>query len=333
MKRRDLLLGAGATIITGRASAAQDTFPDRPITITNGYGPGGSTDIAARLMIEQMPPNLGGNARLVVENRAGASGTLASAWMTRQPPDGYSLLISESSSFAIWPSMHESGTPYRPLQDFTWVATICTAPMVLLVKPDFPARNASEAFEVLRSDRSAQLDYSSSGAGSIPHIAAEMLKYALGKGALSQNIPYRGGAAAVLSIAKGETAWGVASLGSAAGQMQGNLVRPLAVTGATRFPTFPDVPTFAEVGLRDMELDIFYLLSGPAGLPAEIYARLNRASVAALTHPQTRERFLGAGMQAWNAENTPESARRVVEAELARFRSIGERTGIKITGG
>jgi tripartite-type tricarboxylate transporter receptor subunit TctC len=178
VRRGDLLLGASATIIAGSASAAQDTFPDRPITITNGYGPGGSTDIATRLMIEQMPPSLGGNARFIVENRAGASGTLASAWMTRQPPDGYSLLISESSSFAIWPSMHESGTPYRPLQDFTWIATICTAPLVLLVKSDFPARNASEAFEVLRSDRSAHLDYSSSGAGSIPHIAAEMLKFA-----------------------------------------------------------------------------------------------------------------------------------------------------------
>lgn len=333
MRRRDLLLGAGAAIIASRASAAPDTFPDRPITITNGYGPGGSTDIAARLMIEQMPPGLGGNARLIVENRAGASGTLASAWLTRQPADGYSLLISESSSFAIWPSMHESGTPYRPLQDFTWISTICTAPMVLLVKPDFPARTASEVFEVLRSERSAQLDYSSSGAGSIPHIAAEMLKYALGKGARSQNIPYRGGAAAVLSIAKGETAWGVASLGSAAGQMQGNLVRPLAVTGTARFPAFPDVPTFTEVGLKGMELDIFYLLSGPPGLPPEISARLNKASAAALTHPQTRERFLNAGMQAWGAENTPDSARKIVETELARFKEIGERTGIKITGG
>jgi tripartite-type tricarboxylate transporter receptor subunit TctC len=160
-----------------------------------------------------------------------------------------------------------------------------------------------------------------------------MLKYALGKGAQSRNIPYRGGAAAVLSIAKGETTWGVASLGSAAGQMQGSLVRPLAMTSAARFPAFPDVPTFAEVGLWDMEIDIFYLLSGPAGLPPEINSRLNQASVAALTHPQTRERFLGAGMQAWNAENTPESTRRIVETELARFKSIGERTGIKITGG
>ena len=159
-----------------------------------------------------------------------------------------------------------------------------------------------------------------------------MLKHTLGKTARSQHIPYRGGAPAVLSVAKGETVWGVASLGSAAGQMQGNLVRPLAVTSAQRFPSFPDIPTFDELGLKDMELNIFYLLHGPAGLPAEITARLNKSSVVALTHGQTRERFVNAGMQAWNGQNTPESSRVIVETELKRFAAIGERTGIKISG-
>lgn len=332
MKRRDVLLGAGAALLTATASRAQDGYPDRPITICNGYGPGGSTDVAARLMIDQMAPGLGTNARLIVENRAGASGTVASTWLARQPADGYSLMISESSSFAIWPSMHESGTRYRPLADFTWISTICTAPMVFIVKPDFPAQKAQDAFNILRSEQSASLDYSSSGQGSIPHIAAEMLKHALGKAVRSQHIPYRGGAPAVLSVAKGETAWGVASLGSAAGQMQGNLVRPLAVTSAERFPAFPDVPTFTELGLKDMELSIFYLLHGPAGLSADLTARLNRSSVVALTHGQTRERFVNAGMQAWDGPNTPESSRDIVESELKRFAAIGERTGIKISG-
>lgn len=330
MRRRDWLLGAGAAMFAARSAWAQ-TFPDRPITIANGYGPGGSTDIAARLLIDQMGPALGAGARLIVENHPGASGTLANNWLVRQPADGYSLLISESSSFAIWPSMHESGTRYRPLEDFTWISTICTAPMVLIVSPDFPARDAAEAFSVLRSERSEKLDYSSSGPGSIPHIAAEMLKLALG-GVKSHHIPYRGGAPAVLSVAKGETAWGVASLGSAAGQMQGNLVRALAVTSAARFPAFPNVPTFAEVGLKDMEVDIFYLLHAPLGLPRDVTERLNKSSAAALAHQATRERFVTAGMQAWNGPNTPESTRAVVDAELKRFRAIGERTGIKISG-
>ena len=333
MRRRDWLLGAGAALLAGRTACAQDTFPNRPITITNGYGPGGSTDIAARLMIEQMSPNLAANARLIVGEPRRRQRHHRKRLDDAAAPDGYSLLISESSSFAIWPSMHEGGTSYRPLLDFTWISTICTAPMVLLVKPDFPARKASEVFDVLRSSRSAELDYSSSGAGSIPHIAAEMLEHALGMESRSQHIPYRGGAAAVLSIAKGETAWGVALLGSAAGQMQGNLVRPLAITSAERFPSFPDIPTFAELGLQNMELNIFYLLHGPASLPDDITTRLHRASVASLMHPQTRDRFVAAGMQAWDGQNTPLSTRGIVETEIERFKSIGERTGIKITGG
>lgn len=331
MRRRDLLLGATAAALTGLPARAQ-AFPDHAITITNGYGPGGSTDIAARLLIDQMATALGPTARMIVENKPGASGTIASTWMTRQPPDGYSLLISESSSFAIWPSMHEAGTKYKPLEDFTWVSTICTAPMVLIVSPDFPAKTAQEAFAVLRSEQSEKLDYSSSGAGSIPHIGCEMLKNVLGPGAKSHHIPYRGGAPAVLSIAKGETKWGVASLGSAAGQMQGNLVRPLAVTSAQRFPAFPDVPTFAEVGLKDMEVDILYLLHAPAGLPADIAGKLNRAAAAALADKATQERFINAGMTAWTGTNTPESTRGIVDTELKRFKTIGEKTGIKITG-
>ena len=112
----------------------------------------------------------------------------------------------------------------------------------------------------------------------------------------------------------------------------GNLVRPIAVTSARRFPAFPDVPTFTELGLKDMELEIYYLLHGPAGLPAEVTARLNKASAAALTHAQTRERFVTAGMEAWNGPNTPDAAKNVVATELKRFTTIGERTGIKITG-
>jgi len=330
MRRRDILIGAGATMFAGPAFA--QTYPDRPITITNGYGPGGSTDIAARLLMDQMAPALNPNARMIIENKPGASGTIASTWMVRQPADGYSLMISESSSFAIWPAMHESGTKYKPLEDFAWISAVCTAPLVLIVSKEFPAKDAKEAFEVLRSERSQKLDYSSSGPGSIPHIAAEMLKYALGKGALSQHIPYRGGAPAVLSVAKNETAWGVASLGSAAGQIQGDLLRALAVTSAKRFPAFPDVPTFTELGMKEMELAIFYLLHAPAGLSRDITERLGKSAASALAHAPTQEKFIGAGMEAWTGANTPDSARGIVQTELNRFKAVGERTGIKIAG-
>ena len=279
-----------------------------------------------------MSKRLGANARVIVENRPGASGTVACDWLKRQAADGYTMLLSESSSFAIWPAMHAEGTKYDPLADFDWVSTTCTAPLVFIVSPGFPARDLKEALDVLRGPRSEGLEYSSSGSGSIPHIAAELLRHAVGSGNASRHIPYRGGAPAVLSVSKGETAWGVASLGSAAGLMQGGLVRPLALTGAKRFPSFPDVPTFTEAGLPEMELDIFYLVHAPAGLPAPIRKALSEAAAGGLDEGVARDRFLTAGMRAWEGENTPETTRRIVETELKRFREISARTGIRIAG-
>lgn len=331
MRRRDCLLTLASTPLwTGAARAA--AFPERPVTLVNGYPPGGSTDVSARLVSDGMSRRLGANARVIVENRPGASGTVACDWLRRQPADGYTMLLSESSSFAIWPAMHAEGTKYDPLADFDWVSTTCTAPLVFIVSPDFPAANLKEALDILRGPRSDGLDYSSSGQGSIPHIAAELLRNAVGAGNRSRHIPYRGGAPAVLSVSKGETAWGVASLGSAAGLMGGGLVRPLAVTSARRFPTFPDVPTFTEAGLREMELDIFYLVHAPRGLPAPLLKTLSEAAAPSLTEGVVRERFLTAGMQAWEGDNTPETTRRIVETELKRFAEISARTGIRIAG-
>jgi tripartite-type tricarboxylate transporter receptor subunit TctC len=334
MDRRQTLLGLLASGALGaRGAAAQEAFPQRPITLANGYPPGGSTDVAARLLADAAAGHLGAGAKMIIENRPGASGTVAADWLQRQSADGYTLLLSESSSFAIWPSMHVTGTRYRPLEDFTWVAMVCTAPMVLIVSPEFPAKTVAEALDVLKSPRSDDLAYSSSGAGSIPHIGAELLVHTLGAGAKSRHIPYRGGAPAVLAVAKNETAWGVASLGSAAGLMEGGLVRPLAVTSPTRFPTFPDVPTFAEGGLPEMTLEIFYLVHAPTGVPASVLDKLNAACAAGLTNATLREKFLKAGMRAWEGPNTPGTTRKIVEDELSRFKRVSERTGIKIQGG
>jgi tripartite-type tricarboxylate transporter receptor subunit TctC len=328
VNRREYLVGMGLLPLAS-ARAAADTYPSRVITIANGYPPGGSTDVSARLMGDAISSHVTG-AKTVIETRAGASGTVASEWLRRQPADGYTLMLSESSSFAIWPSMHVSGTRYNPLADFTWISTVCTAPMVLIVSPDFPAKTLPEALQVLRSPHSEELSYSSSGAGSIPHIGAELLRSTLG--AKSQHVPYRGGAPAVLSIGKNETAWGVASLGSAAGLITGGMVRPLAVTSPTRFPSFPDIPTFTEAGMPEMELNIYYLLHAPAGVSPAIIETLNRACVAGLKQPGLREKFQVAGMQAWEGANTPEATRKVVEDELKRFKLVSERTGIKILG-
>lgn len=329
MDRRRLLAGFGlAPFVSEAASAA---FPDRPITLVSGYAPGGSTDIAARLVAEAVSGPLGPGARVVVENRPGASGTVACEWLRRQAPDGYTLLLSESSSFAIWPAMHAEGTKYDPLRDFSWVAAVCTSPLVLIVSPDFPAKTLADAMEVLRSSRSESLDYSSSGVGSIPHISAELVRQVLGAGNRSRHVPYRGGGPAALSVSKSETAWSVSTLGSTAGMIQGGLVRALAMTSPKRFAAFPDVPTFSESGYRDIELDVFYLVHAPPALPEDVSRTLGSAMAAGLQTPVIRDRLLQAGMQAWSGTNTSASTRGLVEGELARFKEIARRTGLRIT--
>ena len=328
MDRRACMIGLAAAGLSA-TRAFGSTFPSRSPILSNGYPAGGSTDVASRLIIEGMAEELDGY-RMVVENRPGASGTVAATWLTRQQPDGYSLLLSESSSFAIWPTMHQTGVKYDPIRDFDWVATVCTAPMVLIVSPKFPAKTAREAIELLRSPASAELNYSSSGVGSIPHIGCELMRALAGSGNQSRHVPYRGGAPAVLSVSTGETAWGVASLGSATGLLDGGALRGLAVTSPKRFPLFPDIPTFRELGMPEMELNIYYLIHAPARLPPEVLAKLNRAGAASLKRQDTRDRFLKAGMEAWEGPNTPESTREIVVAENARFRAIGERTGLKI---
>jgi tripartite-type tricarboxylate transporter receptor subunit TctC len=331
MNRRDLLRGLALAPLAAPAVLAAAPYPERAVSIINGYAPGGSTDVSARLVAQALSTGLGGSS-FIVENRPGASGTLASDWLRRQPADGYTLMLSESSSFAIWPSMHVDGTRYRPVEDFTWISTVCTSPMVLIVSPDFPASTLKEALAVLASPRSEALSFSSSGAGSIPHIGAELLRHMLGPGAKSPHIPYRGGAPAVLSVGKNETAWGVASLGSAAGLIEGKMVRALAVTSPSRFSQFPDVPTFVESGLPEMELNIYYLLHAPAGLPRPVIEQLNTAAAKGILDPELKRRFVGAGMEAWSGPNAPDAALRLVEAELKRFKQIAERTGIRISG-
>ena len=328
MDRRACMIGLAAASLSA-TRAFGSTFPSRSPILSNGYPAGGSTDVASRLIIEGMAEELDGY-RMVVENRPGASGTVAATWLTRQQPDGYSLLLSESSSFAIWPAMHETGVKYDPIRDFDWVATVCTAPMVLIVSPNFPAKTAKEAIKLLRSPASAALNYSSSGVGSIPHIGCELLRTLAGSENQSRHVPYRGGAPAVLSVSTGETAWGVASLGSATGLLDGGALRGLAVTSPKRFPLFPDIPTFRELGMPEMELNIYYLIHAPARLQPEVLAKLNRAGAASLKRQDTRDRFLKAGMEVWEGANTPESTREIVVAENARFRAIGQRTGLKI---
>lgn len=327
---RRALLAAPALPFLASPAAAQD-LTSRPVTLVVGYAPGGSTDITSRLIADRMGPALGPGGRVVVENRPGASGLIASEWLKRQPTDGTILMLNEASSHALAPHAVAGGTRYDPINDFTHVAIVGTGPLILIGSPQFPARTAQEAVAHLRNGNNPdRLPFASSGVGSMPHLAGEMIAASLGLGGRFPHVAYRSGGQMVESIARGETAWGVAILASAAAQVRDNRVRGFAVTGIDRFPSFPDIPTLAESGIPGFDLANWFAIIGPRGMPDPVVGALNRAVRTAIAEPQLRDRLLVAGVAPWTRDNTPAATRAFYQAESDKFRDIVAQTGIRL---
>lgn len=329
---RRILSALLALLMAPAAIPAAWAFPDHPISLVTGFAPGGSTDIAARLLAERLGANLsplgGPQARVVVENRAGASGTVASDWLRRQPPDGHTIMLVESSSHAIAPSALVGGTRYHPIEDFSYLGVIGTAPLILVVNNGFPAGTPAEVVARLRAAPRDSLAYATSGVGTILHLATEML--ALDLGTRFVHVPYRSGGQMLTAIFQNEGQFGIAVLASAAGQVRDGLVRGIAVTGDRRFPTFPDTPTLAESGVTGFDLATWNILLGPPGMPAPLQNTLNRALTTSLAEPALRDRLLTAGVVAWAQPNTPDDARGFLVREVEKFRRVVERTGVKL---
>ncbi len=321
---RRLLLALPLLLAALPASA----FPDRPITLATGYAPGGSTDIAARLLADRLAANLGPEARVVVENRPGAAGIVASDWLRRQAPDGHTIMLVESSSHAIAPAALVGGTRYNPVTDFSHLGVIGTAPLLMIVNKDFPAATAPEVLARLRAAPPESITYATSGVGTIVHLAPEML--ALDLKTRFVHVPYRSGGQMLTAIFQGEGQFGIAVLASAAQQVRDGMVRGIAVTGNRRFPSFPDLPTLAEAGVPGYDIATWNIILGPPGMPAPLQAALNRALVASLAEPALQQRLLTAGVDVWTAPNAPADARAFLEREVAKFRTVVERTGVKL---
>ena len=331
MHRRHALGLAAAAVIQPLASPAfaqRGWQPDRTITLVTGYAPGGSTDIAARLLTDRMAMALGPDVRIVVENRAGAAGQVASEWLKRQPADGHTLMITETGAAAAAPASLIGGTRYDPVADFIHLGVISTPPGVLVVTPGFGGASAQDVLATLRQAPPDAITYASSGFGGVLHLRGEMLGQTLGTRFV--HVPYRSGAQMVVSIMTGEAQFGIAALASATPLMREGKLRGVALVGHRRFPLFPDIPTLAELGVPGFEDAGFFLLIGPAGIPQPAAEALNRAVQAALHDPTVRERLVFAGHDPVTGPNGLAEARAFMVRELAIMQGIVERTGIRV---
>lgn len=335
LRRRHAILAAtaaaAAPALLGRAARAQQGWvPDRPIIFVSGYSPGGSTDIGARLLADRMAAAIGPEVRIIVENRPGAAGTIATEWLKNRPADGTTIMIQETGAGAAAPTATIGGTRYDPMRDFTHLGVISTPPGPLVFNNAFAPASLSTAqvIEKLKTAPPESVTYASSGFGGVLHLRSEMFAQHLGTRFV--HVPYRSGAQMLTAIMQGEAQFGIAALASANAFMRDNKVRAVAMIGDRRFSQFPDIPTMDEIGIPGFDNAGWFMLWGPANIPRPIAETLNRALVTALRDPTIREKMIIAGHDPVQGENTLETTRAYMERELAVMQRMVERTGIRL---
>ncbi len=326
MNRMLALCASTFAVLVAATTIALAQYPDRPITITVGFAPGGTSDVAARILAERLTHSL--KVAVVVDNKPGAGGSIAAAATAAATPDGYRIMLSDPGAFAINPIMLPQNARYDPLADFTPIALVGQSPLVLVVpasKP-FPTIEALNAH--LRTN-AATASYASSGPAGITQFGAEVyLKRAGGLSAL--HVPYRGGAPMMEALMKGETDFGVAVLASAVPQISAGTVRALALASPSATPLVAKVPLLEQLGVKGAAMTSWVIMIGPRGMPAEITTKLNAAINEAIREPDVQERLLKAGIETYPPA-TPAGTGDYLKQEVERYRGFKDELGERLT--
>ena len=308
-----------AAVIAGPAAAAAD-YPTRPITLVVPYAAGGGNDVIARAVSGKMAAQLG--QQIVIENRGGAGGTIATRQVAKAEPDGYTLLIA-TSSLAINPSLYPN-VGYDPRKDFAPIGLIATSSNIVLVHPTLRARSIAELI-ALAKEQPSKLDFASTGSGSSVQLSAEL--FAAMAGIKLNHVPYKGSAPALNDLVGGHVHIMFSTMASAVGLARSDKVRALAVTGARRSQLFPNMPTVAEAGLPGYAAELHYGIVAPAGTPRPIVEKLNAALNAALADDEVHRRLANDGAEA--LPSTPEQYAADIAAEEAKWSEIIRKAGVK----
>jgi tripartite-type tricarboxylate transporter receptor subunit TctC len=299
------------------AAHAQDAaYPNRPIKMLVGFGAGGSTDVAARIMAQKMSEILG--QTILVENRTGASGMIAAEDVAKSPPDGYTLMMASQTVLAVAPKLYRKVT-IDPIKDFTPVAYCGASPLVLVVNPAFPAHTTAEMIAMAKAEP-GRIIFGTGGVGTTPHIASEMFQYVAG--IKMSHVPYRGEAGAINDLVAGQIPAMFANLSAITGQIQGGTVRALAVTSPKRAPSAPDIPTVAET-LPGFAADTWFGIVAPAGTPRAIVDKLNAVAQKTLASDDTKKRYADVGMTSTGeGGTTPEQLDAYIKSEIAKWSKV-----------
>ena len=311
-KRRALV--AGLLMAVGGGAAAQaDAWPARPIRLIVGYQVGGPTDLTARLIATQLTTALGQS--VIVENKPGAGSNLATEQVAAAAPDGYTLLLA-AAPIAMNPFLYKN-LKYDVQKSFEPVVNVMTAPSVLAVAPNVPARNLQELIALVKKEP-GRLSYASSGNGGSQHLAGELLKQRAGLDLI--HVPYKGAASALTDLMAGQVTMAFMTSMSALPHLKAGNPRPIAVASEKRLPQLPEVPTLSESGLPNFDAESWNGLFAPAGTPKAIVDRLNREVNTALAQPAVRDSLLSQG--AVPVGGSPAEFRTYVAAETTRWGTV-----------
>jgi tripartite-type tricarboxylate transporter receptor subunit TctC len=306
-----------ALSFTQNFARAQDAaYPNRPIKMLVGFGAGGGTDIVARIMAQKMSESLGQS--VVVENRTGASGLIAAEDVAKSPPDGYTLMMGSQTVFAVAPRLYRKVT-VDAAKDFSGVALSGASPLVLVVNPSFAAHSVKDVIAMAKADP-GKINFGTGGTGTTPHMTAELFQYTAGIKMV--HVAYRGEAPAINDLIAGQIPLMFANLSAVMGHIKGGTLRAIAVTGAQRSPSAPDIPTVAET-IAGLAAETWFGIVAPAGTPRAVIDKLNAAAQRALASDDTKKRYADVGMTSTGeGGTTPEQLDAYIKSEIAKWSKV-----------
>jgi len=322
MNRRALLRTAAlAPFAMAWPASGEAAWPDRVIRIIVPFVPGAFTDVSARLVAQELSDHLG--QPVIVENRGGAGGTIGTLEVVRSAPDGYTLLLTDTS-LAIAPGLYPK-LGYDVIRDLTQISRIAECPSILLVRPGLGPRTVADLVEYGKKNP-GKLTFGSGGAGSSAHLAMELFLDVAGITAV--HVPFRGVATAITETVAGHIDMTISSIAAGLGQVKGGTLLGLAVSGAQRSTLLPDVPTFIEVGLPRYDMVYWWGIAAPARISAELVTRLNREVVRACDQPRLKNAFLQQAAVA--STSTPDEMASQLKREVALWHDIITRAHVSI---
>ena len=315
------LMAALVLASAGTGPALAQNWPDKAITIVVPTAAGGANDAMARILAQGLSTRLG--KPVIVDNKAGANGAIASEYVAHAAPDGYTIMFGYIATHGINPALQK--LKYDPVKDFEAIGMVAASPTVLVASNSVPVKNANELVQLIKA-KPGTFSYATAGNGTAPHIAGELFKLSAGLDVVS--IPYKGSAPAVVDTIGGTTQYMFPSLFTAFPQIQGGKLKALGIAGEKRSAVLPDVPTLAEQGISNVSMSQWYALFAPVKTPKAVVDRLNRELNSVLADKAVQKKIGDQGAEV--ETSTPEQLKTLVQKEVARWKSVVTAAKIKI---